>query len=218
MTKIDPKAERQRLTHIYAQMTVEELEKLVKEANGLTDIARSVLQAEIESRGSEVDFEKIPAGEDIDHPKLVTIALIRDLDEAMIARGRLASAGIECFIADENLVSLNWFMSNVIGNLRLQVREEDAESAREILGEPIPEKFSVGDGEEQFEQPRCPKCNSLDIQFEGVNRGIALAAAWFINVPFPLRRNVWKCNDCGVQWQEVEDSSEEAQGEQTYDS
>lgn len=218
MNKIDPEAERQRLAHLYSQMTVEELEKLINEANGLTDIARSVLQAEIESRGSEVDFEKSPAGEDIDHPQLFTIALIRDLDEAMIARGRLASAGIECFIADENLVSLNWFMSNVIGNLRLQVSEEDAESAKEILSEPIPEKFSVGEGEEQFEQPRCPKCNSLDIQFEGVNRGVALTAAWFIKVPIPLRRNVWKCNDCGAQWQDLEDSTEAADEEQTFDS
>ena len=218
MTRIDPEAERQRLSETYAKLTDEELDKLVDDANELTDIARAALKAEIESRGGHVEFEEIPGDEEPAHPQLVTISLLRDLDEAMFARGRLASAGIESFIADENLVSMNWFMSNVIGNLRLQVREGDAESAKEILAEPIPEKFDLPDDDQQFEQPKCPKCNSLDIQFEGLHRGVGLATAWLVSVPLPLRRDAWKCNHCGAEWQEVEEASEADEQEQTFDS
>src|SRR5258708_10220527 len=46
--------------------------------------------------------------------KLVTIRQFRDLPEALLAKGSLESAGIECFLADENLVRLDWFISNFI--------------------------------------------------------------------------------------------------------
>ncbi len=35
---------------------------------------------------------------------------------------------------------------------------------------------------EEYQQPGCPKCGSLDISFETMNRGIALAALWAIFV------------------------------------
>src|SRR6202020_2478284 len=38
--------------------------------------------------------------------ELVTVRKFRDLPEALLAKGSLESAGIECFLADENLVRL----------------------------------------------------------------------------------------------------------------
>src|ERR671937_460730 len=49
------------------------------------------------------------------------------------------------------------------------------------------------------ESPRCPNCQSLDIQFEGVDPGLGLATGWAIGVPVPLRSDTWKCNSCGHQ-------------------
>jgi hypothetical protein len=62
----------------------------------------------------------------------------------MIAKSMLDSAGIESFLGDENLVRLDWFYSNLVGGIKLMVREEDADTARKLLEEKIPEKF---DGE-----------------------------------------------------------------------
>ena len=206
MTKIDLDRERARLTDIYTRMADEELDKLLQSFNELTDTAREVLKAEIEKRGGHVEYSIIQEVEEGAHPQLVTVARFRDLPEAILARGRLQSAGIDAFLADENYIRMDWFMSNMIGNMRLQVREEDAESANEILQQRVPENFEIGADGERFEQPRCPKCGSVDIEFEGVRRGLGLVSAYAIGIPLPLRSDVWKCNHCGAEWHERDDT------------
>src|SRR6185312_13739558 len=133
MTKIDLDRERARLTDVYSRMADEELDKLLHSSDELTETAREVLKTEIEKRGGHVEYSAVSADTEPAHPQLVTVARFRDLPEAMLARGRLQSAGIDAFLADENYIRMDWFMSNMIGNMRLQVREDDAESAQEIL-------------------------------------------------------------------------------------
>jgi len=210
MTKMDLAQERQRLEKLYAAMTDEELDKLLEAANDLSETAREVLKADIERRGGHVEYEVEPPPAEPDHPNLVAVARFRDLEQATIARGMLQSAGIDCFLADENTVRMDWFWSNMIGNMRLLVREEDAKAAAEILAQPIPHAIATEDGAEPFEQPKCPKCGSLDIQFEGWDRGSSLSTAWLL-APLPIRRDAWKCNACGAHWQDVpgDDETEE---------
>ena len=64
----------------------------------------------------------------------------RDSGEAMIAKSMLDSAGIECLLGDENLVRIDWFLAD---GIKLMVREEDADTARKLLEENVPEKFDV---------------------------------------------------------------------------
>ena len=214
MTKIDPVQERQRLETLYSGMTEEELDKLIDAANDLSETAREVLKTEFERRGGHVEYQIEPAPAEPDHPNLVAVARFRDLEQATIARGMLQSAGIDCFLADENTVRMDWFWSNMIGNMRLLVREADAQAATEILAQPVPDPIPMDDGEEPFEQPKCPKCGSVDTQFEGWNRGASLTTAAII-APLPIRRDAWKCNACGAHWQGVPDSAEEEGEEET---
>lgn len=67
--------------------------------------------------------------------ELVTIGKYRDLPEALLAKGSLESAGIECFLSDDNVVRMDWFWSNLMGGVKLNVRTEDADAALEILGQ-----------------------------------------------------------------------------------
>ncbi len=69
------------------------------------------------------------------------IARFGGVPEALLAKSMLDSAGIESFLGDENLVRLDWFYSNLVGGIKLMVREEDAETARTLLKENIPEKL-----------------------------------------------------------------------------
>lgn len=207
MTKIDVDRERARLSDLYGQMADEELDQLLQSSDELTETAREVLKAEIEKRGGHVEYSAVHPDAEVAHPQLVTVARFRDLPEAMLARGRLQSAGIDAFLADENYIRMDWFMSNMIGNMRLQVREDDAESAKEILAQQVPEKFETDT--ESFEQPKCPKCGSVDIEFEGVNRGIGLVAAYAVRVPLPLRSDTWKCNHCGAEWQDGDEGADD---------
>ncbi|HET9742331.1 MAG TPA: DUF2007 domain-containing protein [Terriglobales bacterium] len=206
MSKVDPLAERERLAHVYAAYVDEELDKLLEAADELSEPAREALKAEIERRGGHVEYEWESPGEEREHPEPVVVATFRDLDQAAMARGVLQSAGIESFLTDENTVRMDWFWSNMLGNMRLLVRAEDAEAAKEILAQPIPQNFETSEGDPLYEQPKCPKCGSLDIEFEGWNRVLGLTAAAVL-APLPVRRDAWKCHTCGAEWQELPDEN-----------
>ena len=62
--------------------------------------------------------------------ELVTIRHFGNLSEALMAKGCLDSAGIECFLADSNMA---WMDSPLVRGMRLQVSRDDAETAIELL-------------------------------------------------------------------------------------
>ena len=105
------------------------------------------------------------------------------------------------------MVNMNWFYSNALGGVKLMVRPTDFEAAKEILEQPIPETIDYGG--EQFEQPKCPKCGSLDITYETLNKPVAYGSAW-LGIPIPLRSEKWICNACGALWVEEEDEPSES--------
>jgi len=69
----------------------------------------------------------------MDFRELVTIRQFRILHEAHFAKGSLDSSGIESFLADDNMVHMDWLMSNLLGGVKLQVAAADAATATEIL-------------------------------------------------------------------------------------
>jgi hypothetical protein len=132
---------------------------------------------------------------------LVTIERFRDLPEALLAKGKLESAGIRCFLADSELVRTDWLWSNAIGNMRLQVRSEDASDALALLREPAPEFFLEDEVGEVYQQPRCPRCNSSDIRFESIDRKLSYGLM-LVGFPIPIRKNNWRCGACRAEWVE----------------
>jgi len=67
----------------------------------------------------------------------VVLRQYRDIPEAMVDKTALDSAGIECFLYDENMVRLDWFISNAIGGVKLVVGENAVEEAEKILAEAV---------------------------------------------------------------------------------
>ena len=200
--------ERRRLAELYATKSDAELEQLADHEDSLTSVARLALHEELERRELDSTPAQPPAPEEEpEFNQLLTIRQFRDLPEALLAKGFLESAGIECFLADDNIVRMDWFISNFVGGIKLQVRPPDAEAAVEVLNQPIPEEFSF-EGETKFRQPRCPKCCSLDISFEGLNKEVAYTSAW-LGVPIPLTQKTWKCLTCGRRWVEEEPAKNE---------
>jgi hypothetical protein len=134
---------------------------------------------------------------------LVTIRKFRDLPEALLAKGSLESAGVECYLTDDNMVRMDWFISNLLGGVKLNVKAEDASAAMEILSQPIPEGFEV-EGSGPYRQPRCPACQSLDVSFEELNKPVAYTTA-YIGLPLPVRHPAWRCHACSHAWQDQSD-------------
>src|ERR1700689_5789682 len=119
---------------------------------------------------------------------LITLEAFRDVPQALLAKGKLEWAGIDCTLADGNLVRMDWLLSNAIGGIRLQVHQQDAEAARAILDEPIPPEFHEEEVGESYEQPRCPRCYSLDIGFEKLNRFWTYGLWLLLSFPIQVRR------------------------------
>jgi hypothetical protein len=65
--------------------------------------------------------------------RLVTIREFGDMSDALLAQGCLESAGIETFLADENIATLEWRVSR---GTRLQVNASDVEAALALLDQP----------------------------------------------------------------------------------
>ena len=70
--------------------------------------------------------------------KPAILRVYRNITEAMVDRTALESAGIECFLYDDNLIRLDWFVSDAVGGAKLVVSHKDAAEARKILGETRP--------------------------------------------------------------------------------
>jgi hypothetical protein len=65
--------------------------------------------------------------------KPVLLRACRSITEAMLDRTALESAGIPCFLYDDNLIRMGWLVSGAVGGAKLFVSEKDAAEARKIL-------------------------------------------------------------------------------------
>lgn len=82
------------------------------------------------------------------------------------------------------------------------MRDEDLETARAVLHEPIAAEFGDEALGEPFIQPRCPRCYSLDIGFEKIDRFWTYGLWLLLSFPIPVRESNWKCCTCGIEWVE----------------
>jgi hypothetical protein len=190
---------------LYRPMSELELQDLLADWHSLIPEARSALVAEFATRGLEF-IEPQPQGDETqpEFRNLVTIRRYRDLSEALVARAVVESSGIFCFLKDENLVRLDWQVSNFIGGIRLQVDVQDVEAAEAILSQPIPNEISIPD-QPGFIQPRCPRCTSADITWERQGRKAALASLYLFSLPLPRGSESWHCDSCDLRWVEDDD-------------
>jgi hypothetical protein len=195
---------------LYHPMSEPELQNLLADWPSLIPEARSALAAEFASRGLEFVEPPSPSA---DTPRefreLTTIRRYRDLSEALVARAVIESAGVFCFLKDENFARLLWQDSNFIGGIRLQVAADDVQAAETILSQPIPDSISIP-GQPGFMQPRCPQCTSTDITWERQGRKAALASLYLFSLPFPRGSESWHCNSCQLRWIEDDDPVETA--------
>jgi hypothetical protein len=206
MADSDSDKKRRQVAQVYVGMTDGELQKLAEEASSLTEIGKEALKFELARRGLEIELTK-SASPDVETNNLVTLRQFRDLPEALLAKGALESAGIQCYLADDVMIRMDWLWSNALGGIKLCVKTDDVEASARLLDQGIPEGFEVT-GAGEYEQPRCPNCQSLDISFEDLNKPVAYTGILF-GLPLRLSRRRWKRHSCGREWPESEDVSEQ---------
>src|SRR5882762_4834677 len=194
MVEPDYEKKRQQAAQVYAGMTEGELGKLAEEAWSLTELGKAALRFELARRGLQIELAESAAVEAATS-NLVTLRQFRDLPEALLAKGALESAGVQCFLADDITIRMDWLWSNALGGIKLCVKSDDADAAVQLLDQGIPEGFDVK-AVGEYKQPSRPNCQSLDISFEDLNKPAAYAGVP-IGVPIPITRRRWKCSFCG---------------------
>jgi len=113
------------------------------------------------------------------------IAQLSKPEDAHLLRMRLEAGGVEAFIQDEHTVSTYWLYSNAIGGVRVEVKDEDLDKAREILELPPLEQGMI----------ICPNCGSDKVVQRELSMMGALALAIGFLLPTPSRKA--DCSDCG---------------------
>jgi len=216
MAKIDPAQERERLAARYAAMSDLELQRVGSEPRALTDWAFEALCEEMGRRGLDWAGKDLPipsqmvrtkAEEDLGNTPVV-LRQYRDMTEAMTDRMILEAADIDCYLYDENMVRLDWLWSNLLGGLKLVVRQSDAEDAERALNSEPGEKFEV-EGVGEYEQERCPKCGSNDVSCDELMKRIA-GAGLFLGMPIAIHQKGWNCHNCGHTWEVAEAGKSDA--------
>src|SRR5260370_36026199 len=159
-----PEDERGRIASVYSAMSDEELGQIADSGDELSTAAQEAFQAEVARRGLKMEMAP-PRGKDVfEFNETVTLRQFRDLPDALLAKGSLESAGRQAYLVDDNMIRMDWFISNLLGGIKLKVRVEDACVASQILNQPIPAMLDV-EGLGEFEQPPCPHSQSPQVAF-----------------------------------------------------
>ena len=136
MSSGDLQKDRNDFAERYAAMSNDELLHLARRSWELSDAAWDALEDELDSRHLELPQpESMPEINVLEKRELVLLRRFRDLPEALLAKGKLESEGIPCFLADENMVRLDWFISNLLGGVKLLVDPEDFLEASRLLND-----------------------------------------------------------------------------------
>jgi hypothetical protein len=127
---------------------------------------------------------------------VAVVSRFRDLPEAETASATLRAAGIQNAVTDAHTIGLLWTYSVALGWIRLRVRGQDLEAARELLESAVViEPPEIGPEAEPDEI--CPKCGSTDLALvKGSRKTVALllltqiAPVWFWR-PRLICRGCW---------------------------
>jgi hypothetical protein len=139
--------------------------------------------------------------------KIVVYQTFSDPINANIVKGLLDSQGIECFLADENIVTLNALYSNAVGGVKLNVFEKDVERISALLeSENIPTETDQVKEEEKG-KVICPNCHSDNVSYGGsVKRKFGyldIFIAFLVMIyPFTMRKT-FHCFDCNHEFKKA---------------
>jgi rubredoxin len=131
---------------------------------------------------------------------LVTVATYMFPWEAHITRGRLEAEGVAAFVADDNLVQMNWGYAWAIGGVRMQVSRRQLGEARLVLRNLDAGAYADTSVDEKDDSLRCPRCSSTKFDIGRSSSTLALIlVALFYTVPLPLPKR-HHCRNCGYDW------------------
>jgi len=125
--------------------------------------------------------------------------------DAHLLMTRLESEEVECWLQDENTVTINPIWTNAVGGIKLLVRKGDFARASGIFRE------IENNRKEAIE---CPRCKSHNIELvstprKAANWFSAILTFFFGDYALPVNK-VNHCFDCGHEFENINETSAEA--------
>lgn len=125
--------------------------------------------------------------------------------DANLRMMQLQEEGINCWLKDENTVTIDPILSNAVGGIKLMVHETQKERAADLLRAMI---------NREKENRACPKCGSLNVEYIVTNRK---PSNWFSAIftfllgDFAMAANkAYHCFDCGYEFEHLPPKEETA--------
>ena len=116
--------------------------------------------------------------------------------DAHLLMTRLESENIECWLQDENTVTINPIWTNAVGGIKLLVKKEDLDRASEIFTETVNNRRQAVE---------CPNCNGHNVELVSSPRKVAnwLSAltTFFLGDYALAAGKVNHCFDCGHEFE-----------------
>ena len=116
--------------------------------------------------------------------------------DAHIARGVLEEEGINCWLKDENTLTIDPILTNAVGGIKLMVYSEQAERAHDIL---------LRLRNEARASVVCPKCQSHNIEQistpRKANNWLTALLSFFLTDYAIAPDKVNHCFDCGHEFE-----------------
>ncbi len=92
--------------------------------------------------------------------QLVTVETYQFLPEAQAAKLQLEGNGIRVFLADAEVVNMDWLLGNAIGNIKLQVPRDQAERALALIEQIRDQAGKRRDAKDHAEETECLACGA----------------------------------------------------------
>jgi rubrerythrin len=92
--------------------------------------------------------------------ELVTVQTYRFAPEAEAARMHLEGEGLTVFLADKEIVNMDWLLGVAVGNVKLQVPQSQAARARALLGEMEAKRQERAEGADDEGTGVCLACGA----------------------------------------------------------
>ncbi len=116
--------------------------------------------------------------------------------DAHIIMGRLQEEGIDCWLKDENTVTIDPILTNAVGGIKLMVDETQAERVRTLLREFKAAKQNLNP---------CPNCGSTNIELITTPRKpgnwFSVLMGFLITSYAPPVEQVYHCFNCGHEYE-----------------
>jgi hypothetical protein len=135
--------------------------------------------------------------------ELVTVQSFDNYFSASIILTRLQAEGVECYLKDENTVTIDPILSNAIGGIKLVVKKEDEAAETKLLrGYHIAYMLSA----------TCPDCGSnsfTHIAKPKASNYLTAILTWLFSSYAVAPEYIYQCGNCGYECDTLPDAKGE---------